>query len=224
MGISINRKQTPAELLADLKTVDGNSSGLDADLLRNLSPDVLAKLNAPIINTDTTVSTSKTTGAIVTPGGGGFGKVINAPGVSFDDGLNVFSAYEEGTWTPQFGSGGVSVGTTVYRDGLDPIWRRINDLVFISGFIKLSVKGSSTGQLQILGLPFVSKTYDVIPVGHWLNMGIGLTYLSLLTQSNASYLTLRYTTTAQTGTTTAQNYNTMLTTDSTFVFSGWYQI
>jgi len=68
----------------------------------------------------------------------------------------ILDDYEEGTWTPgiAFNGGTTSVGYTTQRGG----YTKIGDVIYASGEILLSAKGSSTGQAQITGLPFTVDT------------------------------------------------------------------
>lgn len=60
--------------------------------------------------------------------------------------------YEEGTWTPLLEFGGASVGM-VY--GAHPgYYAKIGRMVTLTGYIRLTAKGTSTGIVSITGLPF----------------------------------------------------------------------
>lgn len=69
-----------------------------------------------------------------------------------------------GTWTPSLRFGGNNVGITT--SSLSGTYTKIGRLVFITGTIGLSSKGSSTGAASIEGLPFTpaSAVYPLIGV------------------------------------------------------------
>ncbi|TPN11726.1 hypothetical protein [Mesorhizobium sp. B2-1-2] len=69
-------------------------------------------------------------------------------------GANVLDDYEEGAWTPTLTFGGASVGITyTTRQGR---YTKIGNQVTIWVYIKLSSKGSSTGNAIITGAPFTA--------------------------------------------------------------------
>lgn len=69
--------------------------------------------------------------------------------------VNVLDDYEEGTFTPTFLFGGSAVGVT-YGSATLGRYTKIGRLVTVSVMVTLTSKGTSTGQAQIGGLPFVS--------------------------------------------------------------------
>jgi len=66
---------------------------------------------------------------------------------------NTLDDYEEGTFTPGVTFGGASVGVT-YTGNNSGTYTKIGRLVYITGNLEISNKGSSTGDAQITGLPF----------------------------------------------------------------------
>jgi hypothetical protein len=66
---------------------------------------------------------------------------------------NTLDDYEEGTWTPTIEFGGASVGLT-YASQLGR-YTKIGNQVTVWFDVRLSAKGSSTGNVTIPGLPFV---------------------------------------------------------------------
>jgi hypothetical protein len=60
--------------------------------------------------------------------------------------------YEQGTWTPSVRFGGATVGVTYGTGG--SAYTRIGNLVTCTAYIVLTSKGSSTGDLEIWGLPY----------------------------------------------------------------------
>ena len=66
---------------------------------------------------------------------------------------NTLDDYEEGTWTPSIAFGGNSVGVT-YSANNAGSYTKIGNRVYITGYLILTSKGSSTGSATIGGLPF----------------------------------------------------------------------
>lgn len=94
---------------------------------------------------------------------------VYADGLTFDDGSNILSAYEENTWTPVLAFGGASVGITyAIQTG---IYTRIGRVVNFNITIILTNKGSSTGAATIT-LPSLgaSSTNFNIPSGRYSNL------------------------------------------------------
>ena len=69
-------------------------------------------------------------------------------------GANVLDDYEEGTNTPTLTFGGAAVGLAYVAQAL--YYVKIGKLVWVSVYIELSAKGSSTGAALLSGLPFTS--------------------------------------------------------------------
>lgn len=77
-------------------------------------------------------------------------------GVSFDDGTNILSNYEEGTWTPVLNFGGATTGISyTLQEGY---YTRIGRCVYFQFYILLSSKGSATGTGTLTGLPYNALT------------------------------------------------------------------
>lgn len=68
-----------------------------------------------------------------------------------DSGLTI----AQGNWTPTLTFGGASVGIT-YGNQVGR-YLKIGNAVILNGYFQLSSKGSSTGQVNITGLPFTSR-------------------------------------------------------------------
>jgi len=75
---------------------------------------------------------------------------------------NKLDDYESGTFTPVFSFGGNSVGVT-YQHQVGS-YVKVGDLVTAQIFIQLLSKGTSTGELQVSGLPFT--TYNLTTALH----------------------------------------------------------
>jgi len=74
---------------------------------------------------------------------------------------NTLDDYEEGTWTPTHGSGsGITYGTQTGT------YVKIGQLVYVTGYIGLTSKGSASGTVTVSGFPFAtlnaSSTYNMI--------------------------------------------------------------
>lgn len=70
--------------------------------------------------------------------------------------VNTLDDYEEGSWTPVIGgSGGTSGQTYSTQAGR---YTKVGRLVTAYCFVALSAKGTITGAVQILGLPFAAET------------------------------------------------------------------
>jgi hypothetical protein len=80
---------------------------------------------------------------------------FSANGLSFNGdtaAANALDDYEEGTWTMGVSFGGASVGVTTSANG--GTYTKIGRQVTVNGFIQLTSKGSSSGNVKITGLPF----------------------------------------------------------------------
>jgi len=67
------------------------------------------------------------------------------------------ASYEEGVWTPVYGGSSGSIGATAYSIQLGA-YTKIGNVVHAQGAITLTNNGDWTGNVFILGLPFLSKT------------------------------------------------------------------
>ena len=86
---------------------------------------------------------------------------MNNFGLSFpatqapDAGANILDDYEEGTWTPTLAFGDGITGITYnYNVGG---YTKIGRMVFLTGYIALSSKGTSVGAATLEGFPFSVK-------------------------------------------------------------------
>jgi hypothetical protein len=66
---------------------------------------------------------------------------------------NYLDDYEEGTWTPSLTFGGANTGVA-YSIAPTGYYRKIGSVVYIMFGLKLSSKGTSTGEVYVQGLPF----------------------------------------------------------------------
>ena len=88
-----------------------------------------------------------------TPSTSGAGITFPATQSASSD-ANTLDDYEEGTWTPTIAFGGGSTG--ISYDNQRGGYTKIGNRVFISCYVSMNNKGSSTGSLTINGLPFTS--------------------------------------------------------------------
>ena len=97
----------------------------------------------------------KRNGIIALPSGGGidFSATSDATGMSSE----LLDDYEEGTWTPTINFGGSFNGTYAVNEGF---YTKIGRLVNVSCELAISSKGSTTGQVNIDGLPFTPNSDD----------------------------------------------------------------
>ena len=82
---------------------------------------------------------------------------------------NLLDDYEEGTWTPSFTFGNGNSGQSYsYQVGK---YTKIGHRVFLTCYICLTNKGSSTGTARIAGLPFtaVNVTGNYVTGSFWIN-------------------------------------------------------
>jgi hypothetical protein len=80
----------------------------------------------------------------------GYSFTANTPGANATSQLLNF--YEEGAWVPVVQFSGASVGVTYGSGGA--AYTRVGNLVTCTAYIVLTSKGSSTGNLEIGGLPY----------------------------------------------------------------------
>jgi len=113
----------------------------------------------PTVDTDGKVNETgsgalvrQTSPSLVTPELG----VATATSVNFGD--NALNYYKEGTWIPdlQFGDAKIGIAYTTQAGEYIKIGKKVS----LTGYIKLSSKGSSEGKAEIKGLPFTLKDSD----------------------------------------------------------------
>lgn len=133
--------------------------------------------------------------------------------------VNALDDYKEGTWVPVLRFGGASVGIT-YTAQVGR-YTKIGNIVFITGHILLSNKGTSTGDVMISGLPYTipNNTANYAPLSLWLNsVTFANQVQSLLLISSTTLLIGEIT---EAGVRTILD-NTNFANDSDIVFSGFY--
>lgn len=90
-------------------------------------------------------------------------------------------SYSEGTWSPYLNSdSGLSGITYGLQEGY---YKKINNLVYVQGFIGLTARGTGAGNLYVGGLPFpfanVSSAYSGLNVNYYEQMGVHTASLGL---------------------------------------------
>jgi hypothetical protein len=84
--------------------------------------------------------------------------------------------YEHGTFTPTLSFGGASVGVTYDTTYTGGTYSRIGNRVFVSGYIAVTNKGSSTGTARIGGLPFTSAAGNKAYLGASIGVMVGVSF------------------------------------------------
>jgi len=95
---------------------------------------------------------------------------IQAAAVAGTMSSETLDSYEEGTWTPTVQFGGNSVGL-VYSNGQNGHYVKIGKYVAAQFGIRIQNRGTSTGDFQIAGLPFLSEQ------GPYYHGGVAFTML-----------------------------------------------
>jgi hypothetical protein len=116
---------------------------------------VLDGTNGVTTNSGTLISATTIGVGGATPSTSGAGITFPATQSASSD-ANTLDDYEEGTWTPTIAFGGNSVGVTYSQQKGN--YTKIGNRVFISMYLELSNKGSSTGNITLGGLPFTSNS------------------------------------------------------------------
>jgi len=100
----------------------------------------------------------------------GHGTINSYGGIAFGTdtaAANVLDDYEEGTWTPGIAFAGGTTGLTYNRQGGKYV--KIGSMIQIVGHVQISNKGSSTGAIQITGLPY---SYASMTGGYFVAAGV----------------------------------------------------
>jgi hypothetical protein len=121
---------------------------------------------------------------------------------------NTLDDYEEGTWTPTITFGGGSTGLTYASQKGN--YTKVGNRVCISGYVAMSNKGSSTGEIAILGLPFTSASvtdmYNCSPV--WAATLTSVSgSLEAYNRPNTAYFSMQYLGTGTTANISQANCN-----------------
>jgi hypothetical protein len=128
-----------------------------------------------------------------------------------------------GTWTPGVAFGGASVGVTY---GLQlGLYTQIGNVVYITGKVILTSKGSSVGTATMTGLPITggANTYADIAVGSSGVFTLTATYTNIgLSIQGATTSAFFFISANSAGGAVAQATNTMFANTSQWSFSGFY--
>ena len=121
--------------------------------------------------------------------------------------VNVLDDYEEGTFIPTILFGGAAVGVT-YGAATTGRYTKIGRSVTVSLMLTLTSKGSSAGQAQIAGLPFIALN-DTIFSGVAVGWAAQMTYSGSVTglvQPNSSRMNFYATNSGAPSTITNSNF------------------
>lgn len=146
---------TVTDIFDSIKTIDGATSGLDADLLDGSHASAFA---AASHSHDASAITTGTIDDARIPSGIARDSEVSAAyaPISHTHSTSAITDYADGTWTPTLTFGGSAVGITYgTRVGT---YVKIGKLVYITCTITLTSKGSSTGSAFVEGLPFNCNT------------------------------------------------------------------
>lgn len=154
-----------------------------------------------------------------------FSANTGASGTGVTETSSLFDWYEEGTWTPTIQDSSFSNSESQAYTTQLGYYTRIGRVVFINGYIKLSSKGTLSGNLIVIAqLPFtVANTTEAVSVlnvaaTNNFNLSDGDTVNGTFTES-----TTRATLYVFDGTAAASTLNATEITDTTqFAFSGHY--
>jgi hypothetical protein len=138
-------------------TVNADDVALDTTHVRNAAHPASSTDNA-VARYDSTAGAIQDSAFVVDDSGhvSSFGGNIKFPATQAASAdANTLDDYEEGTWTPGVTFGGGSTGVT-YGATNGAHYVKIGQLVFVSGRLILSAKGSSTGAAAMTGLPFAA--------------------------------------------------------------------
>jgi hypothetical protein len=132
---------------------------------------------------------------------------------------NLLDNYEEGSWTPALtATTPVTSVTYLHRTGR---YRRIGDLVYVTGAFQISARSGGSGQIVVDGLPF--NVSDELPSTAVEASG-NCSYFGALTVAKSSInvwafggtTKLYFTATAAAGSTTMHNFNITDTSAANF--------
>ena len=141
----------------------GTDAGLSFDGSNN------ATLSGNLIVSGTGTSTISGPLAI---SGASAGQIVFPATQNASAGANTFDDYKEQTFTPAITFGGAAVGVTYTTQ--TGVYTKIGRVVIFKLYIVLSNNGSSTGNLQITGLPFTSSNSAISAISVRLSGALGL--------------------------------------------------
>jgi hypothetical protein len=157
--------------LVALKTYT-KTVGFQVSSYQSVNGGPFTKTTDLVANADTGVPSEMR--ILTAPAGGNpteVARFLSTGGITFNGdtaAANALDDYEEGTWTMGISFGGGSTGITyIFTTGnYTKIGRQVN----VTGWVRLSSKGSSTGVAKITGLPFTngaaSQFYTAVNLGY----------------------------------------------------------
>ena len=127
----------------------------------------------------------------------GYGVQFSVAGGTGTSTSGTLDDYEEGTWTPNVGGGGV---TWLYNQG---VYTKVGRLVTVTFWLQAGSTDSSTGTVSIVGLPFatnsVGRNTAAIRAYNLNNVPSGTHGLIGWTSGNATSVTVNFVTGGMTG-------------------------
>jgi hypothetical protein len=198
----------------------------------------MASINASTSGAGGVITTADATGTLQLQSASTTVATINAFGIGLGTGVpssgigitfpatqssstdaNTLDDYEQGTFTPSLTFGGGSTGIT-YSSRVG-YYTKIGNMVHVTAYVFLSSKGSSTGGMQIINLPFTAQSgadsYSALSVYVGAASGTSGTYMAFITPTTNT--TSWYF--SQTGT-PATFGNTQCINTSDFIVTGTY--
>lgn len=179
-------------------SVSGTStlSGLTAStaLALNASKEVVSVTNTGsgnnVLATSPQIATPTLTGDVQMSTGnlvvGTSGKGIDFSATPGTGTSELLADYEEGTWTVVLGGSTSESGQTYsYREAS---YEKIGRTVIARFDVRVSVKGTITGDLQIKGLPFSLSQGGYGYISYWANMASNTTFVALQGSGTAAYV------------------------------------
>ena len=152
-------------------------------------------LDAPSVSGTTTLTLPTTSGTVLITNGSGIASVngVKFPATqSASADANTLDDYEEGTWTPNYGTTGTAPSMTyANRNGY---YIKIGKMVFISFVIEAAtVSSTGTGSANITGLPFTASTlndsgFSAIAVGYSANWASSQAPINALVFKGSTYI------------------------------------
>jgi len=149
-----------------------------------------------------------------TPAASGAGITFPAT-QSASSNANTLDDYEEGSWSPTLTFGGATTGITYAQQTGSYI--KVGQMVFVSGRIDLSNKGSATGAADIRSLPFTISAVGAGSVGFQRSAAPSNKQVMLTFDTSTSFI-IRY----SNGVTTSQSTDTEFANDTILIFSATY--
>jgi hypothetical protein len=199
-------------------SISGNAATVTTNA--NLTGPITSSGNATTIASGNTYPTPTFSGTATGQGlldisGASAGQVKFPATQNASSNANTLDDYKEGTWTPVLRFNGNAVGMT-YSVQLGT-YTKIGNMVNVAAFIILSAKGSSTGQAEVIGIPYSPS--NISQVGGVLTVTSGFTGLTSSPNFGLNVSTLYLWQTSSTGSVAVTDANFTNTTAFTFNFT-----